>query len=394
MRLVIGRNGRVAAATTFYGLVLLAFGLLLALSGFVSYFIPIYDACASLWDNLRVWMSSPGVLLPIAVVGSVVGMTGLALLRQWHATRRLLRSLAPYRVPTPPRLARIARDLGFEGRIDTVSDILTAPFCYGFIRPRVCVPTTLLDMLDDAELRAVLRHEGYHAENRDPLKVWLSRALARGLYFLPLAGDLRDSYLAAKEIAADETTADSDELPLASALVKLLSAREGVLPVLRPGAAGSGVVGGFSVARLISVTREPANGTEERIRRLVDGQQVEIRLPSITNVLLSVAIVVAIFATSYVNLNAASMIPASQECAAENEFRQPESTLVRSFETQDAALRQAPRQALRQAQDVAWSIERPGVWPESNAGSVVQSVAGPGATMNQPSCDLLIPRCP
>lgn len=357
MRFDVGHNGRFTADATFYGLVLLAFGLLAALSGFVSYFAPIYDTCKSVWDNVLLRASSLGVLLPITVAGSVVVMAGLTLVRQWRATQRLLSTLAPHRVPMPSRLVRIAQEVGLDDRIDCVSGVITAPFCYGFIRPRVCVPTSLLYVLDDSELRAVLRHEGYHAQSRDPLKIWLSRALARGLYFLPLAGDLRDSYLAAKEIAADETTVRTDELPLASALVKMLS-------VDAPWVAALSDV---SVAGLIGVTRVSSNGAEERIRRLIDGRPAQLTLPSITSVLLSIIIVIAIFAASYTNLNAASVIPVSPECATENLLRGSETTLT---------------------------IEWPTVSPEMNAAPVVQAVAGPGATtFGQFSCELLTPDC-
>lgn len=324
IQIALRRNGHVTAAVTFYGLALLAFGLLVALLGFVFYFAPIYDACASVWSNLVVWGSSLGALLPVALAGSILSLASLSMIRQWQATRRLLTRLASYRVPVPPRLARIAREVGLEDRVDCISGLITTPFCYGFIRPRVCVPATLLPMLDDSELRAVLRHEAYHAQSRDPLKVWLSRALARGLCFLPLAGDLRDSYLAAKEVAADETATFADELSLASALVKMLSAGEAELQPIPIGAGLPWV----SIARLISVIRDGPNQTEERIRRLIDGGQVQLKLPSITSVLLSGLIVVAIFAASYANLSAAPPLSAGQECATERAFRDIDVTLT------------------------------------------------------------------
>ena len=323
------RVGRTTANLAFYGLMSLAFGLLVSLSGFVSYFAPIYETCQSVWDNLLVWVSSLGALVPVLVVGCAVIVVVLTLIRQWRATRRLLGALAPYWVPAPPRLVRIAREVGLEDRIDCVAGIMIGPFCYGFVRPRVCVSMALLDMLDDSELRAVLRHEGYHAQSRDPLKIWLSRALARGLYFLPLAGDLRDSYLSAKEVAADEVMARTEELPLASALVKIMSAAPSRLGSLAPAAspveATAGALGEVAVAGLISISRVPADATEERIRRLVDGEPAQLRLPSIRNLLLSVMIVAAIFTVSYTNLSAMSVMPVSQECVTEHLLHRSDS---------------------------------------------------------------------
>ncbi|MFQ5859756.1 MAG: M56 family metallopeptidase [Anaerolineae bacterium] len=394
MQFGLGHRGRITADATFCGLVVLAFGVLGALSGFVAYFAPIYDSCKSMWDNLLLRASYLGFLLPITIAGSVVILAGLTLVRQWRATRRLLRDLAPHRVPVPSRLFRIAQEVGLQDRIDCVSDVISAPFCYGFIRPRVCVPTVFLDWLDDSELRAVLRHEAYHTESRDPLKVWLSRALARGLYFLPLARDLRDSYLAAKEVAADETTAEIDELPLASALVKMLSAGGRQLELATPALnlvwpearpeldAGHrrraevavGVLGHASAVGLVSVTRVPSNQTEERLRRLIDGRPAQLMLPSVKSIVFSAVIVVAIFAASATNLSAVSVVPVSQECSAESVRRQPQAALPR-------------------AQDTAMTV----VWPvdtlEMDTGPIEQTVAGPDATFSRLGCDLLKPTC-
>lgn len=369
----LGRNGRTLASATFYGLALLAFGLLVALSGFMSYFAPIYQTCKSVWDNLLLWLSSLGALVPIVVISTFVLLAGLSLFRQWRATRRLLQTLARQRVPAPPRLKRLAREVGLENRLDCVDGWAVGPFCYGFAEPRVCIPIALLDVLEDSELQAVLRHEGYHAQSRDPLKIWLIRALARGLCFLPLAGELRDSYLSAKEIAADEIMARSDELPLASALVKIISAGETRLAPATTATA----LGQTPVAGLISISHEPANGTEKRIRRLIDGEPAPLNLPSLKSVLLSVLVVVGIFAVSYTNLSATSMVPVSQECVSQRLLRRPDTNVQPAF---------GERQNLLGSE---WSVselkadERPALL-DAPTDSAVDRV----------TCDLLKPSCP
>ncbi len=297
-------NGRVAAAASFYGLVALAAGVLAGLGGLVLYHEPVYELCRSTWGALGMW-------LPALVAGGSVVLAGTALVHQWWATRRLLGWLAGQRVAVPPRLARLADRVGLGGRIDCIAGGMVTPFCYGFLRPRVCVPLELLDLLDDQELTAVLRHEAHHVNNREPLKIWLSRALARGLFFLPLARELRDSYLTAKELAADETTVagGEGELPLASALIKMLSldAQITVDPVA--------AIGGL-VATSVALLAQDAAGsaTEARIRRLLDRQAFRPALPSLTSVVLSLLVVVAIFAVSYTGLAASSAAP-YDECA-------------------------------------------------------------------------------
>jgi Zn-dependent protease with chaperone function len=361
VRFELGRDGRSTAEVTFYALVLLSFGLLVAFSAFVFYFVPIYDVCKPVWVNLLLRMSSLSVLLPGVLASSIVVVAGLTLLHQWRKTQRLLHAIALHWVPVPPRLARLAEEVGLAGRIDCVSGPITTPFCYGFIQPRVCVPLALLELLGDSELKAVLRHESHHVQRRDPLKIWLSRALARGLYFLPLAGDLRDSYMAAKEIAADEVTVQADGVALASALVKMLAVGvprpEPAIPSLSPVGMPMAALGDVSLAGLISVTRESPNQTEARIRRLIDGRPIQLTLPSLSRVVLSAIIIATIFAVSFTNLSAATVMPVDYECVPGNLPDEPGTHLM---------------------------IE----WP------VVAVEAGPGVSPSQFSCDLLIPSCP
>lgn len=302
MHRAISWNGRTIAMASFYGLLTLALGFLGALGGLIVYQMPILEACRSLWETLWASRSAYGFWIPTLVVGGSLLLIGGSLVRQWLATRSLLREIAAHRVAVPPRLARLAAETGLQGRIDCVTGVSVAPFCYGFLRPRVCISLELLDLLDDRELVAVLRHEAYHVFHREPLKIWLSRGMTRGLFFLPLARELRDSYLAAKEIAADEVTAaDSEnELPLASALIKLLSLNDRRVP--DPMAAVGGLVSG-PVAAL--VLRSGGNITEARIRRLLDQQPVRLRWPSLSSVLFSALVVGVIFTVSYASVTAA-----------------------------------------------------------------------------------------
>jgi len=305
MRGPIAWNGRVVAATSFYGLLTLTLGFLSALGALVVYRMPLFEACRSLWEVLWASHSAYGFWIPALVAGGSLALIGGSLLWQWLATQRLLRRIAVQRVAIPPRLARLAEDIGLQDRVDCVTGMPITPFCYGFLRPRVCIPLELLDLLDDGELVAVLRHEAHHVLHREPLKIWLSRGLSQGLFFLPLARDLRDSYLTAKEIAADEVTVadDGSELPLASALIKLLSL-DG-----RETLDSTAVIGGLlsmPVALLVrSNGGNMGNITEARIRRLLDHQPVRLRWPSFASILFSALVVGAIFTVSYTGLAAA-----------------------------------------------------------------------------------------
>ena len=137
--------------------------------------------------------------------------------------------------------------------VDLIPDARAYSFCHGLLRPRICVTTGLLDLLDDAELRALLLHERHHLRQRDPLRILVSEVAADAMSLLPIARALAQRNRVAQEVAADQAAiagSDSD-VPLSSALLKLLTVGSSRLQI--PTA-----VGAFSA-------------TEERIARLVYG---------------------------------------------------------------------------------------------------------------------------
>ena len=123
------------------------------------------------------------------------------------------------------------RRLRLRGRVDVVPEPAPFAFCYGLLRPRICVSVGLARLLEPAEVEAVLRHERYHLELRDPLKLAVGRSLARALFFLPAVADLLQRYELARELAADRRVAEEMRRtrPIAGALYALLTApaREG-----------------------------------------------------------------------------------------------------------------------------------------------------------------------
>jgi Zn-dependent protease with chaperone function len=278
-----------------------AAALVVALVAFVGHnALPygLFTACETPQATFLARMGSLGILVPAALAAQVLLATGLAVAHQLWATRRVLGAVLVGRVRRDPRLDRLAAACGLAGKLDLVDDEAVFTFCYGLRRPRVCVSAGLAAMLSDAELAAVLRHEAHHLRHHDPLKILTSRALSSGLFFLPLAGALHDAYLAAKELCADmDATADGDELPLASALVKLLSARRPAWP------AGVLAVGSFSP-------------TEARLRRLVQPAVARPELPSVNDWLISAAIVAGIFGFSQGAVSAAVVEPLQSECTA------------------------------------------------------------------------------
>lgn len=204
--------------------------------------------------------AAPALILLLATIGIALGLTSLA--RQLWGTLQLLRGLLRRRVAAPAAVARLADELGIGARLDVVADGRPFAFTYWFVRPRVCVSTGLVARLERDELRAVLTHERYHLERRDPLRIVLARYFAAGLYVVPVVDDLVAHYAMLKEIAADEDAvrAIGSVRPLARALYRLMPhAEEMDLGLLAP-------VGGLTV-------------TEARIEQLVEPRPIAAPLP-------------------------------------------------------------------------------------------------------------------
>ena len=144
------------------------------------------------------WLASGGVgaLVTLAVAALVLVTLLLALRsgrRQLVASRRYLEA--------NPISDHVVVD-GTECRV--VETPVPQAFCAGYLRPRVYLSRGAVESLSDDELRAVVTHELHHVGRRDPLRLLLARALADGLFFIPLLRRSSERYAALGELAADE----------------------------------------------------------------------------------------------------------------------------------------------------------------------------------------------
>lgn len=99
-------------------------------------------------------------------------------------------------------------------------------FCLGVRRSKVYISTALLNILNEGEIEAVLRHERYHLHNRDTLIMLIASIGQSLLPFFPLISDFLYNYRIEREIRADAEAIQGlgDEKPLISVLKKLLTA--------------------------------------------------------------------------------------------------------------------------------------------------------------------------
>jgi len=175
-----------------------------------------FPTMAELVSACRDWLLPQGgaasswLVLALGSVGvAVVTLTVRSALRQLRDSRRFERGL------------RVIRPVDAQSAVLLLDDDAPQAFCVGLLRPRVYVSTGALAVLSDAESNAVIAHEAHHARRRDPLRMMVARAVADGLFFLPVAKQLAHRYAALAELAADEAAErrTGDRLALASALM-------------------------------------------------------------------------------------------------------------------------------------------------------------------------------
>lgn len=215
------------AGATFWSLVGLSAILLAAfLAAFAAWGLmpaAFYGRCVRFLRVMPVVERAALAALFLFGIGSLSAGVG-HLLQQLLATRRLVGALRQRGLGTVPApVEGMARTLRLGGRVEVALDRDVYAFSFGVWPPRVMLSTGMLDLLTPEELHALLLHEAYHVRTLDALKVAIARAMARALFFVPLAQDLAHGYLIHKELAADEHVMREmgDRWPLASALYKL-----------------------------------------------------------------------------------------------------------------------------------------------------------------------------
>ena len=167
------------------------------------------------------WIMLLPLLLP-AVRGLHAGCAQLA-----RTHRGLQRLRCQPRTELLGPLADTVTSLKLADRIDLVQSTEPNAFCYGLLRPRICVTTGLLDTLSSAELEAVLRHERHHLRRHDPLRTLLWTMLDGACWWTENGGEQARLL---RELAADRAViAAGLRKQLAGALLKLLTHSEGKL---------------------------------------------------------------------------------------------------------------------------------------------------------------------
>jgi Zn-dependent protease with chaperone function len=217
--------------------VLLATGLVLELGGLAVASIGVETVGRCYWSFFPRTLRIPDVCnRPIAVVGdhlfvpaAIVGGLVLAsiffgtvyAIRLSRGSARVRSRLGPLVEPPPPTLVAAAQAAGVDG-IKLHDHPVQYAACLGVLRPVVVVSTSLVGLLDENELAAVLAHEDRHRRRRAPLRQLLARTAAHAVFFLPVLNDLLDLHLLDEELLADEEACRTiGRRPLVTALAKI-----------------------------------------------------------------------------------------------------------------------------------------------------------------------------
>lgn len=206
-----------------------------------------------------------------AVLIIVVGL--VTFLYQVSATLRFKKELSLRTTECSQGFTDLLRKLGLENKVFVVRDSRVFSFCLGFISPKIYLSDSIFSKLNSAEIEAVLLHEKYHLEHRDPLKILISQSIKSAFFFLPIFKDLNDSYIIGKELAADKKAVNllGEKRTLIEALFKVLTFQ--------------------SIFRSQGVVAGQLSATKERIKALEEPEKVKRVKVSFLNIGLSLVVI-------------------------------------------------------------------------------------------------------
>jgi len=212
---------------------------------------------------------------------------------------RFRRELIVRKITPAPEIIGLLKKIGLENKVYIINDSRIFSFCLGFISPKIYLSSTVLTRLNLAEIEAILLHEKYHLEHRDPLKILISQSIKRALFFLPIFKDLNNGYVVGKELAADKKAISllGNKKILIEALIKIFTPQ--------PEFNFKGAVTG------------PISATKERIEALKETKKIRKIHFSFLNIFFSL-IMIALLIFMGRNVNSAT-VDSNCSCTADRQ---------------------------------------------------------------------------
>lgn len=180
--------------------------------------------CQQAINGLMVSLPHSTPSMFVLILLTILGIGAGTLLISYYSSRVFINRLLKHKIKLPNKINQIAQEIGLKDRVDIVEFPGHISLCYGLLNPRVCLSRNLINKLSTRELKAVLLHESYHLNNKDPLKILLSNVMTSTFFFIPIFKDINRFFSFSKEMAADRLVINTlGKKDLKLALVKLLS---------------------------------------------------------------------------------------------------------------------------------------------------------------------------
>lgn len=151
------------------------------------------------------------------------------LVKNIFITRKFVKSVIKNKVKLGSKLIGVSSSIGMGGKILKIDSGVSEVFCFGYIKPKVCVSSTLVNQVSKNQLRAILLHEKNHTKSYDPLKLFLVNTVRKSLLFIPGLRKLTDHFMIGLELSADERATNNfrEIKPLGNALLKMADFNKG-----------------------------------------------------------------------------------------------------------------------------------------------------------------------
>ncbi len=180
--------------------------------------------CQSYFTSLSLPIPYQIVVLPFIMLFALLGIAGVKLSIVLIKAKLLKRKLIS-NIISEKQFNLLLTKLHLENKTLLIESDNPFAFCLGMRRPKIYISTTMVSLMNEQELEAVLLHENYHLKNRDTLTMLIASISESLLPFFPLLSDLLRNYRIEREIKADREAINGlgKSEPIVSVLKKLLN---------------------------------------------------------------------------------------------------------------------------------------------------------------------------
>lgn len=159
------------------------------------------------------------------VLTAFIGFAIFKIIKSKRSTKKFVAiALKNKRAGLSRRLKKTAQAIGLENQIIEINNKKPIIFCFGLIKPKICVSSGFTKGLSKYELKAALLHEQHHLLVCEPIKLFIVKLIASILFFLPGLKAFIKQYFTFSELAADQWATNNfkDKAYLVGALRKAI----------------------------------------------------------------------------------------------------------------------------------------------------------------------------